>query len=147
MSPSIQNTQGLSCTILGALLATTPILYFYVLPALFRLLTPKPLPGIPYRRDRQYPILGDAIDARRWFKGQKSITQWLDGCTKAFMYGGEDLGARWGVIDGSRSPDDWLANLEGKDLRRNPNYEGIWQAMFGIGNRGRHVVITDLEGK
>jgi hypothetical protein len=124
------------------LLAAIPIAYLLI-PFLTSLLTPKPLPGIPYRKGRQYPIIGDGLDAGRWMAQQKTITQWVDGCAKACMYGvGE-----WGVLDGRKSAEEQLEELERKGLQRDDGYEGISQLVFGSANGAKHVIVTDVQGE
>lgn len=134
-------------TTIIALIAIIPVAYYLILPSILDLLTPKPLPGIPYRKGRQYPFIGDGLDAGKWLAAQTTITQWLDGCAKAFIYGGKELGAEWGVLNGSKSPKEQLAELERPDRKRSSDYEGISQLMFGLGHGSRQVIVTDIEGK
>jgi hypothetical protein len=129
-----------------AVLAAVPIALYLIGPFILNLLTPKPLPGIPYRKGRQYPIIGDGLDAGKWLAAQTTITQWFDGCTKAFIYGGKEMGSEWGVLDGKKSADELLEVFEKPDLKRSEDYEGICQLMFGFGNGARQVIITDVEG-
>lgn len=130
-----------------ALVAAVPIIFYLVGPLIINLLTPKPLPGIPYRKGRQYPIIGDGLDAGKWLAAQTTITQWFDGCTKAFIYGGKELGSEWGVLDGRKSAAELLEVFEKPDLKRNEEYEGMCQLMFGFGNGARQVIVTDVEGE
>lgn len=136
-----------SGTIAIALIAAVPIVYYLILPSILDLLTPKPLPGIPYRKGRQYPLIGDGLDAGKWFAAQTTITQWLDGCAKAFIYGGKELGAEWGVLDGKKSAQEQLEELAKPDRKRSSEYEGISQLMFGLGHGNRQVIVTDVEGE
>ncbi|KAJ9110647.1 hypothetical protein QFC19_001476 [Naganishia cerealis] len=126
-------------------LALVPLLYFIVRPALLHLLTPKPLPGIPYRKGRQYPIIGDGLDAGKWLREQATITQWFDGCIQAFMYGGDERGSQWGVLDGKRTAKEMISDFAASDLKRNSGYEGICQMMFGFGHGARQVAVTDVD--
>lgn len=135
-----------SSTTIVALIAALPVVYYLVLPFVLDLLTPKPLPGIPYRKGRQYPIIGDGLDAGKWLAAQTTITQWFDGCTKAFIYGGKQMGSEWGVLDGKRSADELLGDFKKPNLKRSPEYEGISQLMFGLGHGARQVIVTDVEG-
>lgn len=129
-----------------ALIAAIPIAYYLILPSILDLLTPKPLPGIPYRKGRQYPLIGDGLDAGKWYAAQMTITQWLDGCAKAFIYGGKDLGAEWGVLDGKKTTQEQLDQLTRPGRKRSEEYEGISQLMFGFGHGNRQVIVTDVEG-
>ncbi|KAJ9110668.1 hypothetical protein QFC19_001497 [Naganishia cerealis] len=126
-------------------LALVPLLYFIVRPAFLHLLTPKPLPGIPYRKGRQYPIIGDGLDAGKWLREQATITQWFDGCIQAFMYGGDERGSQWGVLDGKRTAKEMISDFAASDLKRNSGYEGICQMMFGFGHGARQVAVTDVD--
>lgn len=129
------------------LLAALPIVVYLIGPFILNLLTPKPLPGIPYRKGRQYPIIGDGLDAGKWLAAQTTITQWFDGCTKAFIYGGAEMGSEWGVLNGKRSAEELLEDFEKPGMKRSEEYEGISQLMFGFGNGARQVIVTDVEGE
>lgn len=143
---SLDNDMG-NATVVISLLAAVPIIAYLIGPFILNLLTPKPLPGIPYRKGRQYPIIGDGLDAGKWLAAQTTITQWFDGCTKAFIYGGTQMGSEWGVLDGKRTADELLDDLKKPGMRRNEEYEGISQLMFGFGNGARQVIVTDVEGE
>jgi hypothetical protein len=124
------------------ILTTSAIL---LIPLLLHILTPRPLPGIPYRRNRQSPLIGDALDAGKWLAQRKSIGEWTDGCVRALIYGGPDAFASWGILKkGGKSAEQFL---EEKGGERWAGYEGICQMLFGLGNGARQVVVTDLEGE
>ncbi|KAJ9113051.1 hypothetical protein QFC22_006147 [Naganishia vaughanmartiniae] len=128
------------------LILSLPLLYFLI-PYFLSLLTPKPLPGIPYRRNRQYPIIGDGLDAGKWLTEQKTITQWFDGCIQAFMYTGPEKAAQWGILGGKeRTAKQMMRDFDGvgNGLQRDERWEGICQMMFGLGNEARQVVVTDV---
>lgn len=144
ISSAMDSTDG---TTIIALIAIIPLAYYLILPTILDLLTPKPLPGIPYRKGRQYPFIGDGLDAGKWFAAQTTITQWLDGCAKAFIYGGKEMGAEWGVLDGKKSAKEQLEELERPGRKRSSEHEGISQLMFGFGHGSRQVIVTDVEGK
>ncbi|KAJ9106577.1 hypothetical protein QFC20_004069 [Naganishia adeliensis] len=76
---------------------------------------------------------------------EKTITQWVDGCAKAFIYGGENWCGEWGVWDGRSSAREQLDELKRKGLNRSEGYERISQSVFGFGNGAKHVVVTDVQ--
>ncbi|KAJ9094242.1 hypothetical protein QFC21_006068 [Naganishia friedmannii] len=127
------------------ILLTLPLLYFLI-PYILSLLTPKPLSGIPYRKNRQYPIIGDGLDAGKWLNEQTTITQWFDGVIMAFMYTGAEKGSEWGVLGGKdgRTAKQMMNDFEAEDLKRSKGWEGMCQMMFGLGNGARQVVVTDV---
>lgn len=143
MGISLSSTQTLTIALL-------PLLYFLVLPLLLRILTPQPLPGIPYRKGRQFPIIGDGLDAGKWLTEQTTITQWFDGVIQAFMYTGPEKGAEWGVLGrkGGKeiSANEMMQDFEKDGLERSERWEGICQMMFGLGNGARQVLVTDVHG-
>lgn len=94
-------------------LALGIILVYPAWRLLIHILTPKPLPGIPYREVCQYPVIGDAVDIGKHQQGTGRITDWFDTVADELM----------------RKPEN-----KGK---------GICQVMFGLSNAGRILILTD----
>lgn len=96
------------------LISTILILFYPTLKYLLHLLTPKPLPGIPHRKGKQVPLLGDAIDIGKHQAKTGTVTDWFDIVSMEMLTEPENRG------------------------------KGICQVMFGLTSASRMIVVTDF---